>query len=112
MFAILVVVVIVSGAALVIMVVVKVRSAKRSRIRRTVASPYGMLVGPTDAELRRAREVHPESLKIIGAWRENCPDCKGAGWQRAITTLGVQRASRVKCQRCDGAGDILTQGRV
>ena len=105
MFAILIFVVIVSGAALAIMVVVKVRAAKRSRICRTVASPYGMLVGPTDAELRRTREVHAESLQV---WRANCPSCSGTGY-----VLGAEgERLGIQCGRCHGRGDILTQGRV
>lgn len=57
-----------SGIVLVVVLVVKVKEAKESRKRRTVATPYGVLMGPTDEELRWTREAHPANalqVKIL-----------------------------------------------
>lgn len=43
---------------LAIIVVVKIKEFAQSQDRRQVASPYGILRAPSDARLRRTREVH------------------------------------------------------
>ena len=45
---------------------------RRSRWRRSVATPYGMMMGPTDAELRRTRELHLPTIVVSG---RKCLDC-------------------------------------
>ena len=59
MATILILLAIISGTVLVVVVVMKVKEAGESRKRRTVATPYGVMMAPTDAELRSTREVHP-----------------------------------------------------
>lgn len=50
---------IISFVVLVVVAVMVARSFRRSQDRRRTATPSGILYGPTDAELRRTREVHP-----------------------------------------------------
>ncbi len=102
MAEILVLLAVASGIAIAVVAVVKVKEARESRVRRTVASPYGVLMAPTDAELRRTREVHPENMEVVGDWRENCSDCDGMG------NIGTMDGL-IECSRCGGRGDILIQ---
>lgn len=60
MAIILVLLAITLGTVLVLIVMAKVKETRESRRRRTVATPYGVLMAPTDAELRRTREIHPD----------------------------------------------------
>ncbi len=105
MAEILILLAIASGIAIAVVVIVKVKEARESRVRRTVASPYGVLMAPTDAELRRTREVHPQSIEIHmrGGWKKNCSVCDGCG------NIGTMDGL-IECPRCDGRGNILTQG--
>lgn len=65
MAAILVLLVIASGTVLAVIVVVKMKEARESKQRRTTATPYGALMGPTDAELRRTREIHLPTIVVV-----------------------------------------------
>lgn len=87
MAVILVLLAIASGVVLVLVAVVKVKEARESKKRRTVATPYGVLMAPTDAELRRTREDHP-------SYSVYCPVCEG---DSKLTST---------CKYCDGVGTI------
>ena len=63
---------ILSGVVLAVVVVVKVKEGRESQKRRTVATPYGMLMGPTNGELRRTREVHLPTIEVVD---RKCLDC-------------------------------------
>lgn len=65
MATILVLLVVASGTVGVIFAVVIVKEARESRKRRTVATPFGVLMGPTDAELRRTREIHLPVIEVV-----------------------------------------------
>ena len=59
MYVVIAVLAVVSFLVLVITAAIVARSFRRSRDRRRTATPSGVLYGPTDAELRRTREIHP-----------------------------------------------------
>jgi hypothetical protein len=61
-----------SGTVLAVVVVVKVKEARESRERRTVATPYGVMMGPTNGELRRTREIHLPTVEVTD---RKCLDC-------------------------------------
>jgi DnaJ-class molecular chaperone len=86
---ILVLLVITSGAVMVLVVVKAIKEARESRQRRTTATPYGVLMAPTDAELRRTREVHPYSVY------RDCPTCENDSKLKS------------KCENCKGEGQLL-----
>jgi len=55
-----------------IIVMLLLLSMRRPRWRRTVATPYGTMMGPADSELRRTRDLHLPTGVVSG---RKCLDC-------------------------------------